>query len=466
LNNTVSGFVGSTFGIPWKEGDLLREESLALRHAGSEEMVAMQSWPTAYWPDGSVKWSAHASAPLTPAPNGYDVVKGEGAVSACSVTVKETDEAIELDTGVITLVVRKHGDKVIDRIIRNGAVLCSGGTLVSVKEGRSSVSGINTVREESFKCIIHKATVEQSGPVRAVVKLEGKHRSDSGSREWLPISMRLYVYAGLDTVRFVHSFHYDGNPNSDFIKALGITFTVPMRGPLYNRHVRFAGDSGFFSESPKTLHTRRTKSKYRELFEKQTKGESVNFDEADDRYFVGLLDDSAVWDDFKLVQRSADHYGVWKRTKADCCWIKAAEGRRAGGLGYVGSEIGGLAAGLRNFWEKHPSGLEIGETAKQEAKLTVWFWSPDGDAMDLRHYDTETHVESSYEGAEEMRATPYGIANTSELTLWCTAETPSPLRLQAMQEQTASRRCSFASQATCMRRVHLAYGDCRIGASQ
>lgn len=26
-----------------------------------EELVPLQSWPTAFWPDGSVKWTAHAA---------------------------------------------------------------------------------------------------------------------------------------------------------------------------------------------------------------------------------------------------------------------------------------------------------------------------------------------------------------------------------------------------------------------
>ncbi|NIK75265.1 hypothetical protein FHS15_000363 [Paenibacillus castaneae] len=438
LNNPSDIPVGLTWGIPWKEGELHRDEPLALQHAGSGQAVAMQSWPAAYWPDGSVKWSAHAAASLSPTSGGYRVVKGNSVEAAHKVTVQETEESIILNSGIMTCSVRKRGDKLIDSIVRNGTLVCSGGSLIAVKESRHAVSGARTIREESFTCAIHKATVEQRGPVRAVVKLEGKHRSESGTREWLPFSLRVYVYAGLETIRIVHTFHYDGNPNGDYIKALGISFKVPMRGPLYNRHVRFAGDSGFFSESPKTLHTRRTKGKYREMFEQQTQGSLVSFDAEDDLYFLSLLDDSAVWDDYKLVQRSSEHYGVWKRTKEECCWLKAAEGHRAGGLAYVGSEGGGLAAGMRNFWEKHPSGIDIHGAAKGEAMLNVWFWSPDADAMDLRHYDTETHVESSYEGAEELRATPYGIANTSELTLWCTADTPGPHKLGAMQEQTQS----------------------------
>jgi hypothetical protein len=151
-----------------------------------------------------------------------------------------------------------------------------------------------------------------------------------------------------------------------------------------------------------------------------------------------LLDDSATWDSFKLMQHSSEHYRIWKRTSEGCSWVKVTDGRRAGGVAYVGSEGGGLAAGLRNFWQKHPSGFEAHGTAQSEASLTVWLWSPDGEPMDLRHYDTKTHVESSYEGAEELRATPYGIANTNELTLWCTEETPDPELLEQMRQETDS----------------------------
>lgn len=147
----------------------------------------------------------------------------------------------------------------------------------------------------------------------------------------------------------MHTFYYDGNPNEDFIKGLGIRFVVPMRGAHYNRHIRFAGDNGYFSESPKTLHTRRTKGKYRELFERQTLGEEVVFDPQEDGYFLSLLDDSATWGNFKMVQDSSDHYRIWKQTKAVCSWVKVTDGQRAGGLGYVGGAGGGLAAGLRHF---------------------------------------------------------------------------------------------------------------------
>lgn len=427
--------VGLTWGIPWKEGELQRDEALRLT-TNLGEPIPMQHWATAYWPDGSVKWSAHAAAEAGGGADAYTVTKGEAAPLQSMITVSETDDTVELDTGVMVCTLGKQGRQWLRSITRNGVEVCSGGELVCLKESSSEASGVRTIRQEPFESRVHRLTVEQEGPIRAVVKIDGRHRAAGGAREWLPFSMRLYVYAGLETIRIVHTFFYDGNPNEDFIKGLGIRFSVPMRGEHYNRHIRFSGDNGLFAESPKTLHTRRTKGKYRQLFEQQTTGRKVSFEASEDAYFLGLLDDSATWDSFKIMQQSSEHYRIWKRTSEGCSWVKVTDGHRAGGLAFAGGEGGGLACGLRHFWRKHPSGFEVHGASQAEASLTVWLWSPDGEPMDMRHYDTKTHVESSYEGAEELRATPYGVANTNELMLWCTEETPGLEMLEQMRQET------------------------------
>ena len=95
---------------------------------------------------------------------------------------------------------------------------------------------------------LKSATVERTGNVRALVKLEGIHRSDAG-REWLPFVVRLYFYAGSEQIKIVHSFVYDGDQNKDFIRALGIRLEAPMREELYNRHIAFScADGGVWSE--------------------------------------------------------------------------------------------------------------------------------------------------------------------------------------------------------------------------
>ncbi len=102
---------------------------------------------------------------------------------------------------------------------------------------------------EKFVSLVKKVTVEQSGPVRAVVKFEGVHKGVKSGREWLPFNVRLYFYSGEASVRMVHTIFFDGDQSKDFIHGLGVTFAVPMREEIQNRHVRFSGEGdGLWAE--------------------------------------------------------------------------------------------------------------------------------------------------------------------------------------------------------------------------
>ncbi|PAY12087.1 hypothetical protein, partial [Bacillus sp. 7705b] len=49
---------GVTWGVPWKRGELKKGDCLALVNAKGESLY-VQSDPSAYWPDGSIKWTKH-----------------------------------------------------------------------------------------------------------------------------------------------------------------------------------------------------------------------------------------------------------------------------------------------------------------------------------------------------------------------------------------------------------------------
>src|SRR5512136_2584021 len=51
--------IGATCGVPWPRGSFKKGTALSL-HTSSGEAVPVQSWPLAYWPDGSIKWTGHA----------------------------------------------------------------------------------------------------------------------------------------------------------------------------------------------------------------------------------------------------------------------------------------------------------------------------------------------------------------------------------------------------------------------
>src|SRR4051812_45444407 len=52
-----AAFVGATCGVAWPRGAMKRDQALQLKSAEGES-VAVQTWPLAHWPDGSLKWTA------------------------------------------------------------------------------------------------------------------------------------------------------------------------------------------------------------------------------------------------------------------------------------------------------------------------------------------------------------------------------------------------------------------------
>lgn len=56
---TPTAFAGVTWEVPWPQGQVAGDSGLQLRDAQQRD-YPLQSWALARWPDGSLKWSAHA----------------------------------------------------------------------------------------------------------------------------------------------------------------------------------------------------------------------------------------------------------------------------------------------------------------------------------------------------------------------------------------------------------------------
>jgi hypothetical protein len=277
------------------------------------------------------------------------------------------------------------------------------------------------------------------------VRIDGKHRlkADEG-RAWLPFTVRLYFYAGSDSVRVLHTFVFDGDENKDFISGLGLRFAVPVSDALQDRHVRFAGENGgVWGEAVRTL-TGLRRDPGVDVRAAQVAGQPTPPAEQLPRAVGSRLSLIPSWGDFSLSQLSADGFQIRKRTKPGHGWIRAGAGKRAAGLGYVGGATGGgMAFGLRDFYQRHPTQVDIRDAASEDAaEVTVWFWSPDAPPMDLRFYHDglgmNTHpqeregLEITYEDYEKGWGTPQGVARTSELCLWALPSTPPREKFAAL----------------------------------
>ncbi|MFL6618067.1 MAG: Tat pathway signal sequence domain protein [Povalibacter sp.] len=433
---------GATWGMPWPRGKVRHGTSFALRNQAGDS-IALQSWPTAYWPDGSLKWTAHA-VPAGQAPQGpFEIVPNARAKSPANpLSVTDNSNAIEVDTGVIRCTLPKKGSVVIATVQRDGNEVLRDGRLVLLRQDRPEEHVNEVITHESYESAIERVTVENSGPIRAVVKIEGHHAS--GGRQWLPFTLRLYFYAGADSVRILHTIIFDGDESKDFIRGIGLRFATVMRDELHDRHVRFSGEeNGLFAEAVRGL-TGLRRDPGEAVRRAQIAGEATPPQTTFAETVRSRLALIPAFGDWTLLQPNADSFTIRKRTQAGHAWLDANRGHRSAGLGYVGGPSGGAAFGIRNFWQSHPAQLDIRDATSPAAEVTLWVWAPDAPAMDMRFYHDgmgqETFeqqregLEITYEDYEPGFGTPMGVARTSEIMLWALPATPSRERFAQLAD--------------------------------
>jgi len=435
-----------SFGIPFQKGEMRPDDSFCLTTDDGKPIFS-DFWPTAYWPDGSVKWGGFAAV----IPGGTEGVVFEkrkaastGSVdsSSLALTLSETSTQIRIGSGDFVAYIPKQGAAIIDSLVLDGTRVTGRGQLVCTIQDKPYAEGVGIIHFEDLESSIDKVTVERAGDVRAVVKIEGKYSSsrsneDDGASVLHPTGgfgrgafvVRLYFYAGSEQVRLVHTYLYNSDQNHDFIRSLGVRFEVPMREQAYNRHVAFATqDGGVWSESVQPLSGRRVlenpnpdpahEGAASSMEQQQVAGLRIPEPSSFDEKGQNLLHHWARWNTFRLSQTSDQGYAIQKRAHSNNQWVGTHAGQRASGYAFVGDVSGGLGLCVKDFWQSYPASLQVDSASHETAFLTAYLWAPEGGAMDLRHYDNVAHdLNASYEDVQEGMSTPYGIARTSVITL-------------------------------------------------
>jgi len=429
---------GVTFDVSVPRGELQKDAPVHLR--AGKRALPTQAWPLAFWPDGSIKWLGCAVVLGPKDGERFELVAGKGPAPKQPVTV--TLPGIEViryvDTGAMRIEVGDRGRYLVQEIVRDKRSVVGGVELAMLLEQRRKDGRVVIREREPFAGIIEQLTVEQSGPVRACIKLTGRYRGEQSGRLMLPFTVRLVFYAGCESVEVVHSFVWDGDAERDFIAGLGVKAHVLLHEGVHNRHVRVQGEDakGGWAEPVRLVPCRGHAATPEQ--QKQARGEAVPAP-ADG----GLL---PVWNDIQLFQDSCDHALIRKRQGAEFCWVNAEHCRRAPGIMALSEPAGGLAMGLKDFWQAYPTCLEVTAAGSTEAHLNGWWWAPDAEPLDLRHYGGRDHrpVYEARNPDPAVFSSAYGIARTSQMTLWVSpsalpATTNAPLLVAEPQHY---RQCS------------------------
>jgi hypothetical protein len=103
---------GTTWGIPWPKGLVKKETPLAVLQ--NDIVQNSQTWPLAFWPDGSVKWSAFAIGAQEKLAENWRVKIGQKP-QAGKLQVNESQDIIVVDTGKMRCEIAKKGIPSLNR---------------------------------------------------------------------------------------------------------------------------------------------------------------------------------------------------------------------------------------------------------------------------------------------------------------------------------------------------------------
>lgn len=415
---------GISWGVPFEKGIVKRTQQFVLY--ADDKRIPLQQWNLAYWPDGSLKWVGFAT--VTNHETHFRLEPISSPNSPEGITVQNNPTSIFVDNGALQCVFNKKGNHFIKSITRNKKLIATNGMVVCTLEDKSEINQ-NILKFNDFESNIDSVQIEQQGSVRVVIKINGQFKSLNSDRKIFPFTVRFYFYNKLNTIKMIHTFIYNGDQNRDFVKGLGIRFEVPFREKIQNRQVKFSGENdGIWSEPVKPL-IGRSPFNYRgdySIPKKQVEGQRIPDILPDDSVAFTYFNHFAAWNDFKLLQLNPDGFTIQKRTNPESSWLFSNAGKRASGFVMVGDVSGGLGVSLHDFWQSYPTALEVNNARTNTAKLTVWLWAKEAEAMDLRHYDTIAHdLDATYEDVQPGLSTPYGVARTHELSLFILDSLPS-----------------------------------------
>ncbi|KAK6078957.1 protein yetA [Seiridium cupressi] len=428
---------GVSFGMPWPKG--LHQPGQAFVIQGDGRQWPLDTRDIAFWPDGSMKWTVHSISGDVRHCDSY-TLKASKPEKSEGLIVRNDPSGIDVSNS-IGLRVRftpPGSSSILGEVSLNGRAICSGATVVA------------SVNDKAHSTVIKRVEVENATFARVLLKVSGTAVGPN-SQEHLPFDLRVYIYSHAASIKIVHSFIHDLDPEKS-LTSLGLRFSVPFGGTeLHNRHIRFGGsDGGILKEEVRGLSGLRFGPTLQNRMD-QTNGKPVTLmvNEWERTELQRGLNCIPSWNDYTLSQLSSDGFSIKKRTKKGCSRVKVTGGGRADGTAYIGSaKEGGLAVGMSDFWERYPTQLDLGNLTTEEGFATVWMYSPLAEPLDTTPYhdglglDTyEKQLEAlnvTYEDYEPGFATANGIARTNVFYLRPFESTPSNAALGAFSSLVRS----------------------------
>jgi hypothetical protein len=401
-------------GVPFPRGALRESARLALTDADGTS-VPLQTATLARWPDGSVKWALlDLQADLDAGATARWRLSNTGRRAGGSPLAATGKDGVVVTTGRLRLHVPIGGagtplfhlwlDGDGDGAFAAAERLTPGADLrLRLQETAPGLpdreNWLRQAADDPGVVFLASAdpdrhvVIEENGPLRAVVRIDGWHQDAAGRRAFM-YTLRLHVFRGQSRIRFQHTFVATENVNRNFLRAMALVLpgvgaapqaAVPGAEGVVRRQLTADGAlSAAVIGPPKLYHL----VSYRDVERP--------------RYSVANRDGDA--------------------------WRTVADGPTTRGWLRATGPAGAAAVAVRNFRQLHPKELR----AEGSGALLAYLWADRGErCLDLRRRSQEVradYVESDGFDPNGGR----GIAKTHEIMVAYAPPTAAPLDASAL----------------------------------
>jgi len=393
-------------GVPFEQG-ALRDAGLLRLHSPTGQLVGLQTKALCRWPDSSVKW---ALVDFT-----GDFGSGQSAQWKLSVAdgkavhttelVSETQDGVQADTGPLRLYCRPRA--------RNGLFS------VRLAGGPDPVDGVdlflrlqsqapgppeqeNWLRDASkdagtvFRAMLDQkrtVSIEENGPIHAVVRIDGWHVASSGRRAF-PYTLRVHLWRGSSRLGFQHTFVASELVKENFVREMGAIF------PVAARNVK---DTAGMPEGWRQAELK-----------------------TEDALAVSGIGDPRLYHFVSFRERKRVYMEVAHRRAGR--WEVLAQGEDPSGWATIEGDGASLGVAFRDFRNLHPKELRV----EGDGRMIVYLWPErGGKCLDLRRRSEELDKSYNENGRDPWDGR--GIAKTHE---WMVEYSRDPISPESARDAT------------------------------
>jgi len=412
-----------TFGVPFPKGALLSPDQVrVLDERGVEvpsQITEVTSWapadPSLQWiwvdflTEGSKRYRLEYGKAVrrhAPVPNPLRLVNSQ-----------RPNGGIDVDTGAI----RFHIARGEGGFIESAELVTPAGAIKALKSpgGRGSfVDLLDDAGKDGSRAVVTFTTIEKgSGPLHAILRIEGEYRYARPDNRGAPFVTRIHVWAGKPWIKVLHTFVYTGVPDKRRVQE-GQHAHVATRGSALlledptdqgftqpNDRIAAAGLTLNLAEKPLVARTAIIDGPWWQP------GEESRAEVAIGALPVALLQTGPKPNRMPPVPESSGstRIGGFQATLSEGAASIHNKQRAAGWFAVEGARVG-VAAVFKDMLQEYPKAWSV---HPQVDSLIASIWPEPVEPMSFARYSLKSENE---EGVETLENGATGLAKTTELS--------------------------------------------------